>query len=139
MPIRGDLQDQSLETRAVVSADGAFVLLTQDVFQTAANPEHKSRSVLRGRLGKLGIEGGEINVLQVAISRRHAGDTGQRQLLGQTALVGAIDDLPQPCNDLARHALLSPTTTIRCYRTCDVWKCGEKIAHIGENQHTLLY
>ena len=87
MPVGWNLQDQFLEAHAVIGTHCALVLLTQDVFQTTADPEHEGRACLRCRLCKLGIECRQIDFGEILVGLRHAGDTGQCQFLRQTPLM----------------------------------------------------
>ncbi|MDQ3959460.1 MAG: hypothetical protein M3255_04045 [Pseudomonadota bacterium] len=81
IPIRWDLPRDPVEAHAVVMVHGAFILLAEDVVQSAPDPRHEGRTLLQRRLLELGVEGGAIDFLQIAIGRLQCLDADRRQLL----------------------------------------------------------
>lgn len=59
----------------------------QNVIQTAAPKRHERSSFRHGRLDEFGIEGGTVELLQIAVGACHAGNTRQHQFSRQAALV----------------------------------------------------
>ena len=93
MPICRKLQAHSLDACTVVVAHDALVLFAQDVLQTATDPGHEGRPRFQRRHGKLGVEGGKVALLYVAIGGLHVGDARQRQFLRQAPLMRAKGSL----------------------------------------------
>ena len=73
--IRRDLESHPLEADAVISVDGPFEVFTEGVIDISPYPGNEGSPFFDGRLFKLGVEGGHIDLGQVSIRLVHVGDT----------------------------------------------------------------
>jgi len=89
MLICWNLQDHSSKRTQLSALTSALKLLTQDVFQSGADPGTKAETLLHRRLGKLGVERGQVGLSQVLVGLGHVRDARQRQLLRQAPLMGS--------------------------------------------------
>ena len=89
MAVLGDLQNPTAIAHRVVVADHAILLDRQRVVEGAGGPTHEGhegRALGFGRHGEAGVVTRHVVTAQEAIGRRHGGDAGQPQLLGQALL-----------------------------------------------------
>jgi hypothetical protein len=94
--IRRDLGSHPLEADAVISGDGPFEVFTEGVIDICPYPGNKGSPFFAGRLLKLGVEGGHIDLGQVSISLVHVGNAVKGQLLDQPILVGLESSFASP-------------------------------------------
>lgn len=73
-------------------------MFEEDLVKRLSGPGNEGRSRLRGRMGKLGIEGRKIDLGKLAVGRFHGRDSLQGDLLGKTLLMGPEAPFTHPQN-----------------------------------------
>ena len=66
--VGGDLEDPSFKMKAVIVADGPFIMLTEDLVKRLSCPGNKGRSVFGRRMNKLGIEGRTVDRVRYRVA-----------------------------------------------------------------------
>ena len=92
-----NLQALALEAHAVVSPDGALVVLAQDVGQSGADEGHEGAARLGRRHRELLVDRRAVELGEIAVRLSHRGDAVCGELLGQAFLMGG------------KHAFAPPT------------------------------
>ena len=72
--IRRDLEGHPLEADAVISVDCPLEVFTEDVIDISPYPGNKGGPFFEGRLFKLGVEAGYIDLGQVSIRSINGGN-----------------------------------------------------------------
>ena len=89
----GELEGHALEDHDIVLADGALLVLTQDRVEINAVEGHEGAGGVGGGVRELGVVVRDEPLGEIGIGGGARGDPGQRQLVDQPALDGAVEPL----------------------------------------------
>src|ERR1700736_2602766 len=87
----GHLQGHARKGDDVVAADDALLLDAEDLVEVYPAQGDEGRGGVGRGPGKLGVEGGDEPLAQVAVGRAHRGDVRDAQLVDEAILQGAVD------------------------------------------------
>jgi hypothetical protein len=82
----GKLQRHGLERDDIVGPDRALLLVAEHGVEVDARARDEGRLGIRGRVGELGVVGGDELVAEIGVGRRHGGDPQPLPLLDEAVL-----------------------------------------------------